>query len=365
MRAFVIDKNTELAELASKLRDDAPEPQASKNEVLVDVYAAGANFFDILQCAGKYQVKPPHPFVPGAELAGIISANSPIPPGCPYEPGTRVFGAAQGSYGERVKVDWQQLVEVPEGMSLEEAATLFITWPTSYAALKFRADIQPGEWLLVHAAAGGVGLAAVQLGKKMGAKVIATAGSAEKLDICKRLGGADEVLNYRDKDWAQKVKGEQVFEYQFVESVVHRLIVGPWDAFAEITGGKGADVVYDPVGLINASLKCIAWNGRIIVVGFAAGQIEKVPANLLLLKNCAVTGVHWGRYIREEPDKAFETWGALLDWFGSGEIKPVIFDPIYEGLESVPRALGDLAQRKTWGKAVVRIRKEKGQQGKL
>ncbi|CAD6884020.1 unnamed protein product [Tilletia controversa] len=339
MRAFVIDKNTELDQLQSKLRDDAPEPVPGKNEVLVDVYAAGANFFDILQAAGKYQVKPPHPFVPGAELAGIIAPNSPIPDGCPYEPGTRVFGAAQGSYGERVKADWQQLVQVPDEMSLEEAATLFITWPTSYAALRYRANIQPGEWLLVHAGAGGVGLAAVQLGKRMGAKVIATAGSEEKLDVCKRLGGADYAVNYRDKDWAKKVK--------------------------EITGGKGADVVYDPVGLINASLKCIAWNGRIVVVGFAAGEIEKIPANLLLLKNCAVTGVHWGRYIREEPDKVYETWGTLLDWFSSGEIKPIIFNPIYQGLESVPKALSDLAQRKTWGKAVVSIKKEKGQHGKL
>ncbi|KAL9938835.1 hypothetical protein V8E36_002554 [Tilletia maclaganii] len=339
MRAYIIDMNSELPELASKLQNDAPHPKVGKNQVLVEVYAAGANFFDVLQIAGRYQTKPPFPYVPGAELAGIISADSPIPDGCPYGPGTRVFGSAQGAYGQFVAADWQQLIQVPDEMSLEEAATLFITWPTSYAALRYRADIQPGEWLLVHAGAGGVGLAAVQLGKRMGAKVIATAGSADKLEVCKKHGGADHVLNYRDKDWAAKVK--------------------------EITGGKGADVVYDPVGLINASLKCIAWNGRIVVVGFAAGQIEKIPVNLLLLKNCAVTGVHWGRYIREEPDKVYDTWGTLLDWFGNQEIKPVIFSPIYEGIESVPKALSDLSQRLTWGKAVVRIKKEEGQQGKL
>ncbi|SPO19639.1 related to quinone reductase [Ustilago trichophora] len=333
MRAFYLHKDIAPSELPSTLANDVPEPKAApgSNEVLVDVHSAAFNFFDILAVQGKYQVKTPHPYVPGVEMAGIISKDSPIPEGCDFIPGkTRVFGAAQGAYGEKTKADYWQLMEVPEGITLEQAAGLFVTWPTSYAALKFRADVQEGEWVLVHAGAGGVGICAIQIAKAMGANVIATAGSDDKLRVCKEIGGADYAVNYRDKDWQAQVK--------------------------KITDGHGVDVVYDPVGMIVPSLKVIAWNGRIIVVGFAAGTIEKIPANLILLKNVAVTGVHWGAYVRNEPDKIGETWEALLHMFKTKQIVPTVFEHIYEGLDSVPQGLKDLADRKTWGKAVVRIR---------
>lgn len=221
----------------------------------------------VLQIQGKYQHKPAFPWVSGAEFSGVVSAKSPIPKGCPFVPGqTRVFGAGQGSYAEKIKVDWRTVLEVPERIGLEAAAGLYVTMPTSYAALVTRARTQPGEWVMVHAAAGGVGLAAVQIAKALGAKVIATAGSPAKLDVAKRFG-ADYAIDYNKEGWQKEV--------------------------TKITGGHGADVVYDPVGMINPSLKCAAWNCRLVVVGFAAGSIEKVPTNLALLKNVAIMGVHW------------------------------------------------------------------------
>lgn len=175
----------------------------------MDIYSSALNFFDILQIAGKYQIKKEHPFVLGSEFAGVISASSPIPEGCDWIPGkTRVFGMANGCYAEQASADWNNLRKIPDGISFEQACGLFVTWPTSYAALKFRANVQPGEWVLVHAGAGGVGLCAIQIAKAMGAKVIATAGSADKLKVCKEVGGADAGVNYRDKDWQQQVKGE-------------------------------------------------------------------------------------------------------------------------------------------------------------
>lgn len=178
----MIEKDIELPQLADRLID-APEPEADgdSGEILVDVYSSALNFFDILQIAGKYQIKKSHPFVLGTELAGVVSKDSPIPEGCNWVPGqTRVFGMANGSYAEKASADWNNMREVPKGVSLEEASGLFVTWPTSYAALKFRAKVQPGEWVLVHAGAGGVGLCAIQIAKALGAKVIATAGSADK-----------------------------------------------------------------------------------------------------------------------------------------------------------------------------------------
>ncbi len=211
MRAFYLHKDIAPEELPSTLANDVPEPKCApgSNEVLVDIHSAAFNFFDILAVQGKYQVKTPHPYVPGVEMAGIISKDSPIPEGCSFIPGkTRVFGAAQGAYGEKTKADYWQLMEVPEGISLEQAAGLFITWPTSYAALKFRANVQEDEWVLVHAGAGGVGICAIQIAKAMGARVIATAGSADKLRVCKEVGGADYAVNYRDKDWQDQVKSK-------------------------------------------------------------------------------------------------------------------------------------------------------------
>lgn len=208
MKGYLIDEDIPLTSLAKKLSTSASPPKPKENEVVIDVYSAALNFFDVLQVAGKYQIKKPFPYVPGTEIAGVVAKDSPIPEGCDLKPGDRVFGAANGSYAEQVCADFLQLMPVPSGMSMDEASSLFITYPTSYAALVFRANVQEGETVLVHAGAGGVGLAAIQIAKALGAHVIATAGSEEKLKVCKEVGGADEVINYRDDKWPQKVKGE-------------------------------------------------------------------------------------------------------------------------------------------------------------
>ncbi|CEH16343.1 Zinc-binding oxidoreductase [Ceraceosorus bombacis] len=336
MKAYIMDEDIkDLSELPSKLRADAeaPEVDADGTAVLVDVYAASLNLFDQLQVRGKYQMKKPFPYIPGAEIAGVIASNSPIPEGCNWVAGkTRVFGSANGSYAEQVEAEISQLQEIPDGMTFEEASGLYVTWPTSYAALHFRAKVQPGEWVLVHAGAGGVGLCAIQIAKAMGAKVIATAGSEEKLKVCTEIGGADHAVNYRDKEWQNKVK--------------------------EITDSHGVDVVYDPVGMILPSLKVIAWNGRLVVIGFAAGDIEKVPMNLPLLKQCSIMGLFWGRMTVEQPELVPETWNGILELLKSKKAKAVVYSHIYEGLESLTQALQDLMARKTWGKAVVRVRKD-------
>ncbi|GAA5821789.1 hypothetical protein JCM11251_001025 [Rhodosporidiobolus azoricus] len=339
MRGYQITRNIKFDELKSRLVD-CPEPEVKADEVLVDVHYAGLNFFDLLQIEGRYQHKPPFPYIAGAEFSGVVSANSPIPEGCDFVPGkTRVFGAGQGAYAEKIVVDWRKVLVVPSKMSLSEAAGLYVTYPTSYAGLVNRAQVKKGEWVLVHAAAGGVGLAAVQIAVALGARVIATASSAAKLAVAKRYG-AEFGLDYGKEGWQKEV--------------------------LKITGGKGVDVVYDPVGLIVPSLKCIAWNGRLVIVGFAAGQIEKIPANLLLLKNVAAMGVHWGAYVKNEPDAVPAVWNALLKLFEEGKVKGIVFDKVFGGLESVPEGLRALGARETWGKAVVRIRgEEEGKKAKL
>ncbi|GAA6033248.1 hypothetical protein JCM8097_003015 [Rhodosporidiobolus ruineniae] len=332
-RGYQITRNLSgLDELASTLVD-CSEPTPGPDEVLVDVHYAGLNFFDLLQIEGKYQHKPPFPYIAGAEFSGVVSANSPIPDGCDFVPGkTRVFGAGQGAYAEEIAVDWRKILTVPDKMGLAEAAGLYVTYPTSYAGLVNRAQTQEGEWVLVHAAAGGVGLAAVQIARALGARVIATASSQRKLDVAKRHG-AEFGVDYTKEGWQKEVM--------------------------KITEGHGVDVVYDPVGLINPSLKCIAWNGRLVVVGFAGGTIEKIPANLLLLKNVAVTGVHWGAYVKNEPNAIPEVWSSLLSLFDSGKVKGIVYDEVFGGLEAVPKGLRALGKRETWGKAVVRVREEK------
>ncbi|KAK0454803.1 alcohol dehydrogenase [Armillaria borealis] len=310
---------------------DIPEPTLKENEVLIDVYSAGLNFFDILQMQGKYQRKPPLPFVAGAEFAGRIAKNSPIPKGCPYRPGDRVFGATQGAFADKAPVSWKDILPLPDALSYEQGAGLYVTWPTSYEALVGRAQLKAGEWVLVTAAAGGVGIVAVQLAKVLGAKVIAAAGSQEKLDIAKQYGGADYTVNYTDPNWPKEV--------------------------LKITNGHGADVIYDPVGLIKDALKCIAWKGRALVIGFAAGTIEKIPMNLILLKNVSVVGTHWGAYTTQEPGHIPAVWKAVLDLLASGRVNPVNYTQVYT-LETIRDGLAALENRKTWGKAIVRVKDE-------
>ncbi|KAG8886052.1 hypothetical protein FRB97_007928 [Tulasnella sp. 331] len=328
MRGYIINKYIKPSEL--KFENNIPEPTPSHpNHVIVDVYSAGLNYFDFLQLQGKYQTQPPFPWVPGCEFGGKIAKNSPIPKGCPLKAGDSVFGAAQGACGEQLVCDWHVLQKIPAGMTFDQAASLTVTWPTSYEALVGRANVQPGEWVLVHAAAGGVGLLAVQIAKVLGAKVIGTAGSADKLEVAKKYGGADYTVDYSKDGWQKEVM--------------------------KITGGHGVDVVYDPVGMVQKSLKVIAWDGRIVVIGFAAGAIEKIPMNLVLLKNISLVGLHWGAYYKHEPEHPAKVWSELLALYADGKIKPIIYTEVYKH-DALAKGLKDLVERKTWGKAVMRVR---------
>lgn len=225
---------------------------------------------------------------------------------------------------------------MPEGWSFEDAAGLFVTAPTSYGGLVHRANVQAGDWVLVHAAAGGVGLAAVQIAKGKGATVIATAGTERKRQIAKDFG-ADYVIDYREKNWPEEVK---------------KLCA----ANRSGNGKAGVDIVYDPVGMIEASLKCVAWNARLLVIGFAAGKIEKVALNRVLLKNVSLVGVHWGQYAKLEPQTVGPVWQGIFDLVARGQFKGTAFkDESFVGLEGVPRALQALGGRGTWGKVVVKV----------
>ncbi|KAK7472585.1 hypothetical protein VKT23_000698 [Stygiomarasmius scandens] len=325
MRGIVVNELKHHSQIP--LSKNVPIPKPGKNEVLCDVYSAAMNFFDVLQTQGKYQNKPPLPFILGCEFAGRIAEDSPIPPGCPFKPGDRVFGAGQGSYAEKMAVNFDALLPIPKELSYEQAAGLYITWPTSYEGLVGRANLKTGDTVLVTAAAGGVGIAAVQLAKALGATVIAAAGSAAKLDIAKRCG-ADFTVDYTKAGWQQDV--------------------------LKMTKGKGVDIVYDPVGTITDSLKCIAWKGRAVVVGFAAGNIEKVPMNLVLLKNVSIVGLHWGAYRLKEPGHTPEVWKGLLDLLSSGKVQPVVYSKVYS-LDTVMEGLTALEKRETWGKVIVSV----------
>jgi len=304
---------------------DIPEPSTPPGALKLKVRAAGCNFFDILMVQGNYQVRPSFPFTPGGEVAGVVSEVGEGVEG--FSVGDEVLGSAGlGGFAEYSIVPASVSHHLPKSMSFEQGAAFPMVYPTSYAGLVFRGELRAGENLLVHAAAGGVGLAAVQIGKALGARVIATAGGADKLEIA-RSSGADELIDYRTEDFVARVK--------------------------ELTDGKGADVIYDSVGgeVFDKSLKCIAWNGRLIVVGFASGRIPEVKANRILLKNIAVTGVHWGAYLINEPERVPETFEGIFALYREGKIKPLIFNTY--PLEDLPSALGELASRKTHGKLII------------
>jgi NADPH2:quinone reductase len=322
MRAIVVDRWMEPSQLSVQ---DIGEPELKPGFLEIEVRAAGCNFFDILMCQGKYQVKPPFPFVPGAEVAGVVIGVGDGVEG--FAEGDRVFGSpGLGGFAERTLLPAFGSYALPDEMSFEEGAAFPIIYPTSYAGLVFRADLQPGEDLLVHAAAGGVGIAAVQIGKALGARVIATAGSAEKLEVA-RDNGADDTIDYREEDFVERVMA--------------------------LTSGKGADVIYDSVGgeIFDKSLKCIAWNGRLVVIGFASGTIPSVKANRILLKNISITGLHWGAHAGKEPEKIPQTMNALFDLYAEGKIRPVIYKSY--SLEELPEALAALGGRRTYGKVIV------------
>ncbi|KAJ2359128.1 hypothetical protein GGF43_000294 [Coemansia sp. RSA 2618] len=302
---------------------EIPVPTPTDTELLVRVDSVGANFFDILMIQGKYQIKPQLPFTPGAEFSGTV-----VRPCGQFHVGDRVFGSnPTGAYAEYIAVPHKQCFPVPSTLTLEQAAGLYITYPTSFAGLVLRARVERGEWVLVHAAAGGVGLAAVQIARARGCRVIAAVGSREKFDVCVAQG-AEFCVNYREEDWPLRV--------------------------LEITKNRGVDVVYDPVGLVEKSLKCTRWNGRVVVVGFAAGAIEKIAANRILLKNVAVMGVHWGAYVKNEPERIPEVWAELFKMAEERLIEPVVYDPVFYGLDKTKDALKAIASRQTYGKVVVK-----------
>jgi NADPH2:quinone reductase len=304
---------------------DVPDPEPGPGEVLIETRAVGCNFPDILMIQGKYQVKPPHPFSPGHEIAGVVRA---VGSGVTHvRPGQRVIANLEwGGYAERAVAAAERVHPIPDGMPFDQAAAFFVVYQTGYSALVRRASLQPGEWLLVHGAAGGVGLAAVQLGKALGARVIATAGTPDKLEVA-RQSGADILIDYRTEDWVERVKS--------------------------VTGGEGADVIYDPVGgdVFDGSTKCLAFEGRLLTIGFAGGRIPTVAVNRLLLKNISVVGVHWGYYQRRGSPLVQEWTDALLKLYGEGWIRPVIYRAY--PLPEAAAALRALASRESYGKVVL------------
>ncbi|RCI12353.1 hypothetical protein L249_0474 [Ophiocordyceps polyrhachis-furcata BCC 54312] len=330
MRAIVLSEYVKHpSEL--KVSSSAPDPTPNPSQYLIQVHAAAANFFDILQIQGRYQNQPPFPWVAGSEFAGVV-LKSPSK-SSRFQPGDGVFGAAQGSFATRLCVGQDSLLPVPRGWSFADASGLFVTAPTSYTALVVRAGIAKGDWVLVHAAAGGVGLAAIQVAKALGATVIATASTDQKLSIASSYG-ADHVVSYTDANWPSRVK-------------------------ALTPSSRGVDIVFDPVGLVDKSTKCTAWNGRIVVVGFAAGSIEKLSLNKVLLKNIAVVGVFWGAYALNQPGLLPVVWEAVMRLIEDGKIRPTVFtDDSFWGLDSVKDALTALASRRTWGKVVINLAPE-------
>jgi NADPH:quinone reductase len=305
---------------------DIPDPVAGAGEVVAKVAAVGLNFFDTLIIAGKYQTKPPFPFSPGGEFAGVVES---VGPGVDeFAPGDRVMGYTNfNAARERTAVAASQIVKVPAGLDLERAAALTITYGTAYYGLKYRAMLRPQETLAVLGASGGVGLAAVELGREMGARVIACASSDDKLAFA-RAHGAHEVVNYERDDLREALKG--------------------------LGGEHGVDVVFDPVGgrYSEPALRSLAWEGRHLVVGFAAGEIPKLPLNLVLLKGCAVLGVFWGQWVRLDKDDYKAAIAALADWCAAGKLSCHI-QKIYSFAEA-PEALKALAERKVMGKLLLR-----------
>ncbi|OKL58369.1 hypothetical protein UA08_06229 [Talaromyces atroroseus] len=335
---------------------DLPTPSPTASQYLIQIHSAGTNFFDLLQIQGKYQHQPPFPWISGMEFAGTVlatptSSSSSSSTSYKYKVGDRVFGATQGAYATHILATEEALFPVPRKWSFEDAAGLFVTAPTSYGGLVTRANVQPGEWVLVHAAAGGVGLAAVQIAKAKGATVIATAGSERKMQVAREFG-ADYVINYRggskNSDAKNGDKGDGGDWTEQVKQLCKTHRTG--------NGKAGVDIVYDPVGLIEQSLKCVAWNARLLVIGFAAGKIEKVALNRVLLKNVSIVGLHWGQYANFERETVDTVWRGIFELIEQGKFRGTAFaDERFVGLESVARALRALGSRDTWGKVVVRI----------
>lgn len=305
--------------------EDVADPEVAPGHVLVDVKAAGLNFPDTLIIEGKYQFKPDLPFTPGGEGAGVISA---VGEGVSHlNVGDKIIFMCQtGAFAEKVVVPAITAIPMPDGLSFEMAAGITLTYGTSYHALKQRAQLQEGETVLVLGAAGGVGIATVELAKAMGAKVIAAASTDEKLEFCK-ASGADELINYSTEDMKTRLK--------------------------EITGGKGVDVIYDPVGgdYTETAFRNMAPNGRHLVIGFAAGDIPKVPINLCLLKQSSLVGVFWGAWASKNPSDQIQNMKEILGMVASGKVRASVNDVF--PLEEVEAAYACLTERRAKGKVIL------------
>lgn len=305
--------------------EDIEPLKPGRGQVVIDVKACGVNFPDTLIIQGKYQFKPAMPFSPGGEVAGIVKE---LGEGVErVKIGDRVIAfTGWGGFAEEVVADAARLIPMPGGMDFTTAAAFVMVYGTSHYALKDRALLKPGETLLVLGAAGGVGLAAVELGKVMGAHVIAAASTDEKLEVS-RQHGADEIINYTSGDLKERVK--------------------------QLTQGNGVDVVFDPLGgdYSEAALRGMVWGGRFLVVGFAAGDIPRIPLNLALLKGCSIVGVFWGAFTERDPRRNQEHLQELMTWFHEGKIKPHISASY--SLEQAAQALNDMMERKVQGKVVL------------
>ena len=307
--------------------EEVPSPRAGPGEAVISVKAASLNFPDVLIIQNKYQFKPPLPFSPGSELAGVVKE---VGAGVErFKPGDKVMAfTTYGAFAEEAKTEATRLIRLPENMDFVTGAAFLLTYGTTDHALRDRAALASGETLLVLGAAGGVGLAAIEIGKALGARVIACASTEDKLAVC-RSHGADATINYATEDLRDRIRA--------------------------LTAGRGADVVYDPVGgaYSEPAFRSIAWRGRHLVVGFAAGEIPKLPLNLALLKGASVVGVFWGDFARREPARFAESVTQLARWYGEGRLKPHVEETL--PLEKAREALSRMAERKVKGKLVLTV----------
>ena len=324
MKAYVC---REFGPVESHKVEEIEDPRAEAGQVVVDVKAAGVSFPDVLIVQGKYQFQPPFPFSPGGEIAGVISE---IGEGVvDWKVGDRVIAmTGNGGIAEKVVAFEMTLMPLPETMDFKDGAAFPLNYGTTYHALKQRGQLQAGETLLVTGAGGGVGTTAIEIGKAMGARVIAAASTDEKLGIAKNLG-ADEVINYSDGELKEKVKA--------------------------LTNGLGADVIYDPIGgdIFMQCMRCINWKGRVLVIGFASGPIPEVPTNLALLKGCSIVGVFWGRFTGAEPEENSQNFNELFALHAEGKLKPQITKSY--SLDDAAEAISSLENRKATGKVVIEM----------
>lgn len=304
---------------------EIPKPRPGAGQVLLDIKASSLNFPDALMVQGLYQVKPPLPFSPGTEMSGVVVETGSGVRG--FRPGDRVIAiAGWGGFAEECAVDAVRLIPLPEGMEFDMGAAFLFTYETSLHALRDRGRLKAGETLFVLGAAGGVGLAAIEIGKAMGARVVAAASSADKLALCKQLG-ADETIDYVSENLRDRIN--------------------------ELTGRRGVDIVFDPVGgtYTETALRATAWGGRLLVVGFAAGDIPKIPINLALLKERSIVGVYWGESVKHDPEGHLRNVKQLVEWLAAGKVKPVISERV--PLSEAAAAMKRMINRQVKGKVVI------------